>query len=164
MDLQQWGPIIFWAVALAAFAVAEGLTVSLTSIWFALGALCALITAAFTDRILTQLIVFLIMSLLTLLLIRPLVRRHLSGRRVATNADRAVGEEAVVTEEIDNLNAKGQAAVNGAVWTARSENGEIVRAGERVRVLRIEGVKLIVSPLSQACADAAATREYSKRD
>lgn len=152
MDLQQWGPVIFWAAALVVFAVAEGLTVSLTSIWFALGALCALVTAAFTERVLTQLIVFLTVSLIALLLLRPMVRRHLPGRRVATNADRAIGEEAVVTQAIDNLRAMGQANVNGAVWTARTEGEGIIPAGARVRVLRIEGVKLIVTPIPEAGA------------
>lgn len=151
MDIQQWGPIVFWAAALVLFAVAEGMTVGLTSIWFALGALCALIAAAFTERILTQIVVFLTVSLLALLLVRPLARRHLSGRRVATNADRAIGEEAVVTETIDDLRGKGQATVNGAVWTARTEGEGTIPAGAKVRVLRIEGVKLIVAPMPETC-------------
>ena len=138
---------IVWLVLLILFAAFEAATVGLTSIWFAAGALCALITSLFTDNIIIQLIVFLAVSLIALLLIRPLARKYLIPRRVATNAYRVIGAEGIVTQAVDNLKATGQVQVSGQVWTARSQQEDVtIPAGERVRVLRIEGVKVFVTP------------------
>lgn len=147
-------PSICWAVALIVFLVAEGLTVGITSIWFALGALCALVVSAFTDNLLIQVLVFLVVSIAALLLLRPFAHKHLEKKRVATNADRAIGAEAVVTEEINNLKGQGTAVVAGVLWTARTSGEEMIPAGATVKVLRIEGVKLIVAPVAQPCAAA----------
>ena len=145
-------PSICWAVVLVAFLVAEGVTVGLTSIWFAAGALCALIASVFTDSLVVQVVLFLVVSLAALVLLRPFARKHLEKKLVATNADRAIGAEAVVTEEINNLEGRGAAAVSGVLWTARAEGEGVIPVGETVKVLRIEGVKLIVTPVPQACA------------
>ena len=92
--------------------------------------------------------IFLALSGVTLALARPVFARFLKTSRAATNADRVIGAEGVVTQAIDNLKAQGQITVNGAPWTARTEEGcPAIPAGSRVRVLRIEGVKVIVSPL-----------------
>lgn len=114
------------------------------------GALAALLTSLFVDNIWVQFGVFLAVSLVTLLAIRPLARRYVTPKQVATNADQAVGAEGLVTQTIDNLNASGQVSVKGAVWTARTEDESVIPAGATVKVLRIEGVKLIVAPLSAA--------------
>lgn len=143
-------PSICWLVALVVLAVLEGVTVTLVSLWFALGALAALITSFFVDNIWIQFAVFLVVSLVTLLVIRPLTRRYVTPKQVATNADRAVGSEGVVTQTIDNRSAQGQVTVSGTVWTARSESEEPIPEGTSVRVLRIEGVKLIVTSIKQA--------------
>ncbi|MBC5735776.1 NfeD family protein [Lawsonibacter faecis] len=152
MEWTQYLPSICWAAALIVFAVVEGVTVGLVSIWFAIGSLAALITSVFTDNLLVQVIVFLAVSLVALLIIRPMARRATETRRVATNADRAIGAEGVVTEEIDNLKAQGQVTVAGVVWTARADGDEVVPRGAKVRVLRIEGVKVIVTPSAQPAA------------
>lgn len=141
---------ILWLVALIALLVLEAATVTLVSLWFALGALAALITSFFVDNIWVQFGVFLAVSFATLLAIRPLARRYVTPRQVATNADQAVGAEGLVTQAIDNLNASGQVSVKGTVWTARTEDETMIPAGTTVKVLRIEGVKLIVAPLSAA--------------
>ena len=143
-------PSICWLVALVVLAVLEGVTVTLVSLWFALGALAALITSFFVDNIWIQFAVFLVVSLVTLLVIRPLAQRYVTPKQVATNADRAVGAEGVVTQAIDNRAAKGQVTVSGTVWTARSDSEEPIPEGTPVRVLRIEGVKLIVTSIKQA--------------
>ena len=143
-------PSICWLVALVVLAVLEGVTVTLVSLWFSLGALAALTTSFFVDNIWIQFAVFLVVSLVTLLVIRPLAQRYVTPKQVATNADRAVGAEGVVTQAIDNRAAKGQVTVSGAVWTARSESEEPIPEGTPVRVLRIEGVKLIVTSVKQA--------------
>ena len=140
-------PSILWLVALIALLVLEAATVGLVSLWFALGSLAALITSFFIHNIWVQFGVFLAVSLVSLLIIRPLGRRYVTPKQVATNADRAVGSEGVVTETINNLKATGQVSVRGAVWTARTEDDSVIPAGTTIKVLRIEGVKLIVTPL-----------------
>lgn len=138
---------IFWLIAMVLFGVLEAVTVGLTSIWFALGALAGLIASAAGAPVLVQIVVFLGVSLIALLLVRPLAQRYVNDRKVATNADRAIGREAVVEEEIDNLRGQGLVTVSGVVWTARSEADAPIPAGVLVRVLRIEGVKVIVAPV-----------------
>ena len=103
-----------------------------------------------------QVIVFLAVSPVALLIIRLMARRATETRRVATNADRAIGAEGVVTEEMDNLKGQGQVTVAGVVWTARADGDEVVSpGGAKVRVLRIEGVKVIVTPSAQPAAVGA---------
>ena len=142
-------PEIVWLAALIVLLVVEAATVALVCLWFAAGALCALIVSFFVESVWVQLAVFLAVSLVCLLSLRPLAKKYMDPRRVATNADRAVGAEGVVTEAIDNLKAQGQVRVDGAPWTARTEpDAPPIPAGTAVRVLRIEGVKLIVAPLA----------------
>ena len=138
---------LFWLIAMVLFGVLEAVTVGLTSVWFAVGALGALAAAALSAPVIVQIVVFLGVSFLTLLLVRPLAQRFINDRKVATNADRVIGQEAVVTEDIDNVQAKGRVSVSGADWTARSEDDQPIPAGSRVWVLRIEGVKVIVAPM-----------------
>lgn len=153
-------PSICWLIALIALLVLEAATVGLVSLWFAAGVLCALLTSFFVDNIWVQFAVFLVVSFVCLIAIRPLARRYVNPRRVATNADRVIGAEGVVTQAIDNLRAQGQVSVSGAPWTARTEEGcPAVPAGSRVKVLRIEGVKLIVAPLSAPDAERAGPSE-----
>ena len=135
---------IIWLVLLLLFAGAEAFTVGLTSIWFAAGALCALIAALLGAQLWVQIALFLAVSALCLLAVRPLAKRLLNSRVEATNADRVIGEQAQVTEDIDNIRGKGAVVIRGVAWTARSEDGSPVPAGALVRVLRIEGVKVFV--------------------
>lgn len=135
-----------WMVLLILFGAAEAITVGLTSIWFALGALGALICSALGGAVWLQLTVFLAVSFLTLALVRPLSKKYLSPRYSPTNADRVIGKSAVVTQTIDNLQGVGQVSVAGQSWTARSRTGEVIPADTRVRVLAIEGVKVFVAP------------------
>ena len=135
-------PSICWLAALVALLALEAATVGLVSLWFAVG---SLLTSFFVGNIWVQFAVFLAVSFLCLVIIRPLARKYADPRRESTNADRVVGAEGVVTQAIDNLKAQGQITVNGA---PRTEEGcPAIPAGSRVRVLRIEGVKVIVSPL-----------------
>ncbi len=140
------GMSLFWLIALVVFGVVEAVTVGLVSIWFAVGALAALIASALNAPVVLQIVAFLVGSFVTLAAVRPLAQRYVNDRRVPTNADRAIGQEAVVTEDIDNLKGQGQVKVAGAPWTARSEEDQPIPAGTVVKVLRIEGVKLYVTP------------------
>lgn len=124
----------------------EAATAQLVSIWFAGGGLAGLIAHFLHAPFWLQVIAAAVATLILLLATRPLVRRFLRGKETRTNADRVVGRTAVVTEPIDNVLAKGRVSVLGSDWTARSLDGGTIPAGAQVRVERIEGVKLIVSP------------------
>lgn len=141
-----WLPSVIWLVLLIGFAAAEAATIGLASIWFAAGALVALLSTIFTDNIWVQIVFFLAVSAASMAILRPLAKKYIFPRRVPTNADRVIGREAVVTENIDNLSGHGAVVVCGMAWTARSESGEAIPAGETVIVKRIEGVKLFVAP------------------
>ena len=135
---------IVWLALVLLFTGAEAVSVGLTSIWFAAGALCALIAALLGGPLWVQLALFLTVSALCLLAVRPLAKRYLNSKVEPTNADRVIGEQAQVTEDIDNIRGKGAVVIRGVVWTARSEDGSSVPAGALVKVLRIEGVKVFV--------------------
>ena len=138
-----------WIIAIVVFSVAEGLTAGLVTIWFALGALAALLAALFGAPLWLQLVWFFVISIATLIATRPLARKFLNGRTQATNADMYVGKECIVTETIDNIAGTGAVKVAGKVWTARTEDDAVVPAGTKAEALRIEGVKLIVKPVSE---------------
>ena len=140
---------IAWLALLILFGVGEAVTVGLTSVWFAVGALGALLCALLGGGLWLQLGVFLALSGLSLALVRPLARKFLTPGYSATNADRVIGQEAVVTQAIDNLRAQGQVNIAGQAWTARSQDDTCIPEGALVRVLRIEGVKVFVSPMKE---------------
>ena len=133
-------PSAFWLIALIVFSVIEGVTVGLASIWFAIGALGALIVAVLGGHVFLQVVVFLALSAAALALIRPLAVKIL-------NADRVIGQTALVTEAIDNVEGKGLVVVSGQVWSARSQHNVVIPAGTQVRILRIEGVKVYVEAI-----------------
>ncbi len=149
MDLMT----IIWLALLIIFAVVEALTLGLASIWFCVGSLAALITAACHGPLWLQIVLFLVVSGVCMLLVRPLARKYFTPKLTRTNADRVIGTEGVVTETVDNLAATGQVKVGGNTWTARSETDTVLEKGSRVRVLRIEGVKLFVAPLTDETSE-----------
>ena len=144
LDLIIQNMSIVWLVLMVLLFIIEAATAGLTVIWFALGALAALIAALFGAQIWLQVLWFLVVSIATLWFTRPLALKYLNGRSVATNADRVVGMEGVVCEDIDNLAGTGAVKLDGKEWTARSGSGANIAKGAVVRVERIEGVKLIV--------------------
>lgn len=141
---------IFWIALVIIFAVVEALTAGLTCIWFGVGALAALVSSFFSAAIWLQFVWFFIISIASLLLTRPLVRKYVDTVKQPTNADMVIGKTALVTEDIDNIAAAGAVSVGGKEWTARSDTGVRILSGEVVTVLRIDGVKLIVSPAGSA--------------
>lgn len=136
---------IVWAAVIILAAIVEAMSPQLVSIWFVGGGIAGFAAHFFRAPIWLQVIIAAVVTLVLLLATRPFVTRTLQERKVSTNADRVVGETAVVTEAIDNVLAKGRATVLGNDWTARTEDGAAVPAGEKVTVVRIEGAKLIVS-------------------
>lgn len=132
---------VYWLIALVVFLVIEAATLGLATIWFAGGALVALIAAMCGAGI----VLFLVVSLILLFFTRPLAVRFLNKDTLKTNVDRVVGMEGVVTEEISNLAGTGKVSLGGNMWTARTENeGGTIPVDAVVTVLRVEGVKLIV--------------------
>lgn len=141
------GDAIFWIAALILFVVVEAVTVGLASIWFAIGALAALICALLHGPVWLQVVWFLAVSLATLILTRPMVKKYMKGKVVPTNADRNIGRTAAVTERIDNLAGTGAVRIDGVTWTARSaDEQKTIEAGAMVTVREIRGVKLVVVP------------------
>ena len=144
MELTQ---IILWSAVLILTLIVEAATLGLVSIWFAGGALAALIAALCSASFAAQGCLFLVVSGVLLACLYPLARRTLRRNGHARlNADRIIGMTAVVTEPIDTLAGSGAIRVDGKVWSARSADGASVAAAETVQVLRIEGVKAIVAP------------------
>lgn len=141
--------IYIWLGLVVLFAVVEALTLSLTSIWFAVGSLLAMIAATFRFSLTVQIVVFVIGSAATLALIKPLIKKYAFLKNEKTNSDRIIDEVGYVTEEINNIDAKGQIKTLGQIWSARSESGELIPVGKNVRVLRIEGVKAFVTPIEE---------------
>ncbi|MBR5438038.1 MAG: NfeD family protein [Clostridia bacterium] len=141
--------VLLWLGATVILFIAEAVTVNLVTVWFALGALAAFIAAVAGAQLWLQLLLFFAVTVLTLIFTRPIAKKHINGKHEATNADAVIGKVAVVTEDIDNLAAAGTVSCMGKIWTARSENGEKINAGEKVTVKKIQGVKLIVLPLNK---------------
>lgn len=135
---------IFWGVATVVLIVLELATVGLASIWFALGSLCALIAALLGAPLWLQIIWFIIISVATLILTRPLVKKYINSNTSPTNADRLVGSTVIVRERIDNINATGAVLGDGKMWSARSADGSIIEKDALVTVKEIQGVKLLV--------------------
>lgn len=138
--------VLLWLGATVVLFIAEAVTVNLVTVWFALGALAAFIAAVAGAQLWLQIVLFLAVTVITLIFTRPIAKKHINGKHEATNADMVIGKTAVVTEDIDNLSAKGAVTCMGKVWTARSLNGEKISEGDEVTVEKIQGVKLIVSP------------------
>lgn len=137
---------VVWLIAMVVLLVVEGVIPGLVSIWFAAGALVALLLSLIGAPLWLQGTAFLIVSLALLVLTRPLAKKYINSRTTPTNADRIIGKDCVVTEEIDNLRGTGAVSVDGKIWTARLEqvDGKAPK-GAVVKALRIEGVRLIVS-------------------
>ena len=138
------GGMILWMLVIIASVVIEAVTLDLSALWFAVGGLAALVLASFGCEKMPQLIVFTIVSALLLMFVRPFARKFLKPMGARTNADRILGEEALVTAVIDNAVMQGEIRLLGQTWSARSADGTVIPQGAKVRVLEIVGVKAIV--------------------
>ncbi|MBE6986628.1 MAG: NfeD family protein [Ruminococcaceae bacterium] len=138
-------PFVWLAILIVALVI-EANTIALVSLWFAFGALASLIAGLLGAEIWLQAVLFLGVSAVLLACLRPLVRKRLTPRITPTNVDSVVGTQGYVTADIDNVSAAGQVKLGAMYWTARSTSGEPITEGTLVRVDRIEGVKVFVSP------------------
>lgn len=145
MNVAVW----VWAGLLVFFIIAEAVTAQLVSIWFIAGSVVAAILAAVGADIWVQVLAFLVVSIATILLLRPIVKKNLTPQLTPTNADKSIGKVAVVKETVDNTLGQGRVAVEGMEWAARSYYGDVIEEGDRAVVYAIDGVKLIVVPVKE---------------
>lgn len=139
--------LICWLLGLVVFLVIEIITLGLTTIWFAGGALVAFFAALLGVPVLAQIFLFFVVSFLLLFFTRPMVQKRLNNSREKTNVNSMIGKEGRVTEEVDNFNGKGRIQVGGMEWTARaSEDGVTIPVDSCVVIQEIRGVKAIVVP------------------
>ena len=142
----QYMPIV-WIGFVIFMQLCEGFTTQLVSIWFAVGALCAAVSSLITSSVLVQVIVFIVVTCGTLIATKPLVDKYKKGHKdVKTNSDRLIGQTGVMLTDIDTLEAVGQVKVSGEVWTAKLKPPTPVKKDDKVKILAIEGVKMIVEP------------------
>ena len=142
-SLYIWVAVIIIGVAVEAFSL------DLSAIWFAVGGVAALIAASIGLEMSAQLVIFVLFSAVLLLLVRPFCRRFLKTKKEATNADRIIGQSAIVTEGIDNIRETGAVRISANIWTARSADDSLVPQGAMVEILEIRGVKVIVKRLDK---------------
>lgn len=136
---------LIWLGLFILLLVIEIITVGLTTIWFAAGALAALAANVLGANLIIQIIIFLAVSVVLLIFTRPWAEKHLNRKRVRTNYEREIGKVIRITEKVDNLNQTGKSVVDGQEWTVRSRNdSDIFEAGALARVVAVSGVKLIV--------------------
>ena len=135
-----------WIIVFLVLLFIELITVNLVSIWFAIGALAAYITTFFTDNITIQIIVFIVVSIIALLVTKPFMKKIRVRKVEPTNLDRVIGKEGVVTKDISK-NAFGEVNVKGSIWTATAK--EEITKGTQVKVLKIDGVKLLVEEIKE---------------
>lgn len=138
--------VYVWLGLIVAFIAVEAATVNLVSIWFIGGSVAGLVCAILGAPTLLQFAVFILVSALLLALLRPLLKKYLRVKPSRTNADRLLGQEALVTEDIDNLRETGAIRINGVLWTSKSVDDTQIPSGSRVVIARIEGAKVYVKP------------------
>lgn len=136
---------VIWLVCFVLFLIVEIATISLVSVWFAGGALVAFLANLIGFELWVQIIVFVVVSLILLALTRPVASRFINKDLVKTNVDEVLGKTVKVIERIDNIGETGKVMLNGVEWTARSEDDQIIlEVNELVKIIRVQGVKVIV--------------------
>lgn len=135
---------IIWLIVLVVCLIIEISTLGLASIWFAGGALLAMLIAVIGGPLWLQILVFLVTSIVLLIFTRPIATKYFNKNRTKTNVESVVGKQAIVTENIDNLKGAGRIVTNGMEWTARSLDDSLIEEGAVVVIEKIEGVKAIV--------------------
>lgn len=134
----------FWLILLIVLLGIEVVTVGLTTIWFAGGAVAAIIVSAFGLDIIWQVAVFVVVSIVLLIFTRPLAVKYMNVNKLKTNYEGIIGKVIRISEDVSNINETGKAIVNGVEWTVRTQDEKIIEKGSIVKVINIVGVKLIV--------------------
>ena len=136
--------LFVWLVIAVVLGIFEAATVALVSIWFAIGAVAAMVPAYFNAPFWVQILVFILVSALCFVFTRPFFKKIIRVNKQPTNVDRLVGQEGVATDDIENIECRGKVFISGLTWSARSETGELIPQGAVVTVKKIEGATLVV--------------------
>ncbi len=142
--------IMIWLIIMIVCLLIEAVTVGLATIWFAAGALAAIIVCALGMGALGQWLVFFAVSMVLLIFTRPLAVKYINAKKVTTNYEDAIGRTVQITEQVDNIKGTGTAVLNGQEWTARSwQENKVLEKDTLAKVLEVTGVRLIVAPVEQ---------------
>lgn len=136
--------VYIWVLFAVFMLICEALTTQLVSIWFVIGGAAAAVSCIFTDNLLIQSLVFIIVSMVCLIATRPFVKKFNEKKKEPTNSDRLIGRVGIVTLDIINKKGEGQVNVDGKIWSAKSVDEREIKKGANVRITSIEGVKLVV--------------------
>jgi len=136
-----------WLIIAGLFFVGEIATVGFLIFWFGIGALIAMIVSFFTSNIIIQTTIFVISSTILIFATKPFVKKFADVKKTNTNVYSIIGKKALVIKTIDPIHSFGQIKINGEVWTAESENNQVIDEGSEVEILEIKGVKAIVKPI-----------------
>ena len=138
-----------WLVIAGVCLVIEIMTTGFLVFWLAIGALISMIVSLFTNSILIQTAVFVISSAILIFATKPFVKKFAKTKNVKTNAFSIIGQNGIVTKEIDSINAKGQVKIDGETWSAVGKDDMDIPKGTEVEVLEIKGVKAVVTPIKK---------------
>ena len=136
-----------WLIAAGVFFVAEIATTGFLIFWLGIGSLLAMITSFITPSVMVQTIVFVVSSCILIPLTKPLADKFTNKKSVPTNSYSLINKHGIVTIDIDPIEGVGQVKVNGEIWSAKAENESAILKGTEIEVIKIEGVKLVVSPI-----------------
>lgn len=137
----------FWLIIAGIFFVIEIATVGFLIFWLGIGALIAMVVSFFTNNLIIQTSSFIISSCILIPLTKPLAEKFLTKKTVPTNSYSLINKHGIVLQDIDSINSVGQVKVNGEIWSAKTEDDTLIKAGTEIEVIRIDGVKLIVSKI-----------------
>ena len=137
-----------WLIISGLFFIGEIATVGFLIFWFGVGALIAMIVSLFTSNIIIQTTIFVVSSTILIFVTKPFVKKFADVKKTNTNVYSIIGKKALVIKTIDPIRSVGQIKLNGEVWTAESENNEVIEEGLEVEILEIKGVKAIVKPIN----------------
>lgn len=140
MDMILW----IWVAAIVVFVILEAATYQLVSIWFAVGAFGGLIAELLGVRFGVQMTIFIAISIVLLLCLRPVSKKLIKTSRENTNVDSLIGETVIITKDVDNKEGTGEGKVNGMVWSLRSSDNAVIPCGEEATVESVKGVRLVV--------------------
>ena len=137
----------FWLIAAGIFFIIEIATVGFLVFWLGIGSLLAMVTSFITDNIIVQTVVFVVSSCILIPLTKPLADKFIGKKTVPTNAYTLINKHGIVIQDINPIQGFGQVKVNGEIWSAKTEDESIIPKDTEIEVLKIDGVKLIVSPV-----------------
>ena len=139
-----------WLIIAGLFFIGEMITVGFLIFWLGVGALIAMIVSFFTSNIIVQTTIFVISSIILIFATKPFVKKFIDVKPTKTNVFSIIGKKALVIKEINSIQSTGQIKINGEVWSAESENDDIIPEGSEVEIIEIKGVKAIVKTIKVA--------------